>query len=529
MGFPVVRASTAPASGLSATSPASTAIGDLVLVFTWSLAGAGVPTHTLQSGNGYAEILSHAHDDGSTDGRLSVAWIIATAAGAQSYQGYTASGATASLTGLVVLQVGTFSPNVAATFKAGAATQTTNAVPNPPAVTPGFLYRLCLAVGAWHMTSAATVTVGAPTNWTMVTDVAGSFAGELAIAQRNRSALADDDPTGFTDDVAPNGTVGATILIAGTADATSAQNLPALTQDATAERPLNIASAASALPAITQDVVGDQAQFSCEMFSDFPALTQAATGSHDTAASGDIESTLPAITQTVAGERGPNVGTTASSLPAATQAATGERAPNVATAASTLPAATQAAAADVRVTGSAGSSLGALSQLLTAAEHAVGSAAQTLPALAQDVSGNVAVPPEATVESTLPALGTAAAVEVLYPLADVASALPALLQSGALVAVVNVTAASALPALGQAATAAAISGSATSTLPALATDAEAAVPAAGTAASLLPALVGAATAETLDRYPEWDADSGAEWPGDSGVTWPVSAGSEWIG
>ncbi len=88
---PSIRGSTAPVAGGTTTSPAGTEIGDCVIVFHWERAGAGIPTFTLDSGNGYIEIRNHSHNDGSTDGRLAVGYKIATAAGAQSYQAYTTS------------------------------------------------------------------------------------------------------------------------------------------------------------------------------------------------------------------------------------------------------------------------------------------------------------------------------------------------------------------------------------------------------------------------------------------------------
>ena len=106
---PGYRGGTAPAAGGSTTSPAGTQVGDLVAVYTWERTGAGSPTFTLQSGNGFVEIRNHTHDDGSTDGRLAIAYKIATQAGAQSYQAYTTgTGSPAWFTGCVVLVKDTF-------------------------------------------------------------------------------------------------------------------------------------------------------------------------------------------------------------------------------------------------------------------------------------------------------------------------------------------------------------------------------------------------------------------------------------
>lgn len=210
MAAPSIRGSTAPIAGGAATSPAGTQIGDCVIVITWERAGAGVPTHTLQGG--FSEIRSHSHDDGSTDGRLSVAFAIATAAGAQSYQAYTTStGTPAWWTGLVVLAVGTF--NATPHDATNSVTQTNNAVPNPAQVTGLDSARayLVLAIAAWHLGSAATVAVTPPANYNEEWEMAGSNTGELSMASRSISGATSEDPGTFGDDVAPNGTCAITI------------------------------------------------------------------------------------------------------------------------------------------------------------------------------------------------------------------------------------------------------------------------------------------------------------------------------
>src|SRR5690242_19048213 len=129
MAAPTIRGVTTDAAGGAATSPAGTQVGDLVIVVTWERAGAGVPTHTLQGGNGFVEIRSHSHDDSSTDGRLSIAYKVATASGAQSYQAYTTStGSPTWWTGLLVLQTGTYSTTGIAS---NSATNTGTQPPNP--------------------------------------------------------------------------------------------------------------------------------------------------------------------------------------------------------------------------------------------------------------------------------------------------------------------------------------------------------------------------------------------------------------
>src|SRR5262245_38396875 len=129
MAAPTIHGSTAPVSGLSTTAPSSTIVGDLVIVCTWERAGAGSPTHTLQSP--FTQIFTHAHDDGSTDGRLSVAAAVATSSGAQSYQAYTTGGSGTVYTGCVVLDKDTFQ-GVATVPSNSANSGTTNAAPDPP-------------------------------------------------------------------------------------------------------------------------------------------------------------------------------------------------------------------------------------------------------------------------------------------------------------------------------------------------------------------------------------------------------------
>lgn len=209
MAGPVVRAGTVPTATLAPSSPASTAIGDLVIVITWTRGGAGVPTHTLQSGDGFAEIRTHSHDDGSTDGRLSVARKVATSAGANSYQAYTSSAGSGNYSGIVVLQVGTWENSLVGDTS-NSSTLTTNGVPNPPAVVTPQAQCLVLVIGAWHI-SAATVAITAPTNYTEVFEMAGSNDVELSVAQRTLAAAGSEDPGAFTDDVAPNGSVSMTI------------------------------------------------------------------------------------------------------------------------------------------------------------------------------------------------------------------------------------------------------------------------------------------------------------------------------
>jgi hypothetical protein len=223
-----IRASTAPTATLNPSSPASTAIGDLVLVFTWTVvAGNGVPTHTLQGG--FTEIRSHAHDDSSTDGRLSVAYKVAAANGANGYQAYTSSAGT-SISGIVVLTVGTWEQaNVLLIGdQQNSITGTTNGAPDPAAITTAQAQSLVLQIGAWHYGSTSTTTtVTVPTNYAAVTEVAGAAVGELAIAQRTiANSGTAENAAAWGDNTTPNGTVAMTIAfrprnVSITADAVS--------------------------------------------------------------------------------------------------------------------------------------------------------------------------------------------------------------------------------------------------------------------------------------------------------------------
>ena len=186
----------------------------MVVTVTWERAGAGIPTHTLRAG--YTEILSHAHNDGSTDARLSVAYKIATAAGVQRYQAYDSSTATpAWWTGVLVLKAGTFSGDPLAS----SVTQTGTGVPNPPALSGldvGNNY-LVAAVAAWHLGSSVTLTTTAPAGYTLQWDVAGNATGDVALATKTVSAVASVDPGTFGDNQTPNGSASMTIAFPGPA------------------------------------------------------------------------------------------------------------------------------------------------------------------------------------------------------------------------------------------------------------------------------------------------------------------------
>lgn len=218
MADPVRRGGTAAVSGLTTSSPSSTAVGDLVVVFTFERLGVGsASTLTLHSSM-QRELCNHFHNDGSTDGSLGVACKIATAAGTQSYQGFTSSDGTATWTGCEVVQFGTYDQILANIKVATPATQTTNAVPNPPQVSSLDSARAhyVAAIAAWHLGSAATVTPTVPSSYSNLTHISGSATAELACSSRIlASGASSEDPGTYGDDVAPNGTCSFTLAVQG--------------------------------------------------------------------------------------------------------------------------------------------------------------------------------------------------------------------------------------------------------------------------------------------------------------------------
>ncbi len=203
-----IRSSTVATATNAPTSGAGTIIGDCVLVFHWTRGTAGVPTHTIQSG--FTEVRSHSHDDGSTDGRLSVAYKIATVAGAQTYGAYTSSVGT-DYCGLVVLTKATYGAAGIGDTSASS-TLTTNGVPNPPSIVTPVADCLVFAIAAWHI-SAATVTVTEPSGYLEAWEMAGSQDSELSVATKTVATATTEDPGAFGDDVTPSGSVSMTFAV----------------------------------------------------------------------------------------------------------------------------------------------------------------------------------------------------------------------------------------------------------------------------------------------------------------------------
>lgn len=214
MAAPSIRGATAPVNGLSTTSPAGTQVGDLVVVITGERAGAGIPTHTIDGA--YTAIREHSHNDGSTDGRGTVAYTVATSSGAQSYQAVSStSGSSANCwTGCIVFSVDTYDVT---TIPANSATQTNTAVPNPPSLTNLTGDFVVCAVAFWHLGSALSLSATPPTNYAEQWEIAGSQNVDLSLATRALTGLsaATEDPGTFGDNQTPNGTFSITFAIAG--------------------------------------------------------------------------------------------------------------------------------------------------------------------------------------------------------------------------------------------------------------------------------------------------------------------------
>lgn len=221
---PVVRAYTDSVAGLSHTSPRATKTGDLVVLITWERAGAGVPTFTLQGS--WTELFNQPHDDGSTDGRLAAACIVAGSDGANSYQAYTSSVGTTTLTHMIVFKAGTFHTTLSNHTAIGG-NSTNNQPPDSPELT-GLTSTDAYAVlttAAWHFGSNLNPVVTPPAGWALMSHFQGSVNSELATGIRRYDPLGATsiDPGAWTDNAVPNGTAALTIAIRGTSTPTDPQ------------------------------------------------------------------------------------------------------------------------------------------------------------------------------------------------------------------------------------------------------------------------------------------------------------------
>src|SRR4029077_15982926 len=166
MASPVLKNFTQAQIGANPAAPADTAVGDLVIFFLWSQ-GTAIPTHALNVG--FTQIRSHAHDDGTTDGRLTAVCRVVTVAGAQTYNPITASGATAGQQPWGVVTVtgaDTFVVDPSAWVQ-GSFTDATANAPNPPSLTGLTGDMLILAIGAWHVTIAGASSATVMANYTL--------------------------------------------------------------------------------------------------------------------------------------------------------------------------------------------------------------------------------------------------------------------------------------------------------------------------------------------------------------------------
>lgn len=306
MAAPSIRGVTAPViSSGAATSPSSTAVGDLVLIFVWSQGNAVIPDHAIQAT--FTEIRTHAHNDGSTDGRLSVAYKIAESPSATSYTPYTITNATANQTsiGIVVLTAGTYDVSTLPT--SNSATLTTTGTPNPPSITALTGDFRVFALAGWHVTTAAAVAATTMANYTIETqNASASHVTHLAIASRALTSLsnATEDPGAFGDNVTPNGSASMTFAIAGAIAALEGSGSPT-----------TAAATSSATGSIDIDGAGS-------------GTTDAATSTGDgqVEIAGDVTVTTDATTLAAAGEAQDNSGNDgglAATLEGATSSGTG--------------------------------------------------------------------------------------------------------------------------------------------------------------------------------------------------------------
>lgn len=209
-----IRTTTVPTATATPATASSLVVGDLVLIFLWT-SHTAVPTHTIQSN--YTEILTVQDSDGATSGRLSVAYhnpsggdAGTTLSGVQTFTPYTVSAGT-SYAGILVLKKGYWT----VTGIQSASTSDTGATaPDAPSVTLN-QKKMVIIASAWRMSSAATVTVTAPANYTKQWDISGSVAAELACATRlfKTAVAAAENPATWVDDVTPDSSASVTIAI----------------------------------------------------------------------------------------------------------------------------------------------------------------------------------------------------------------------------------------------------------------------------------------------------------------------------
>ncbi len=392
MGLPLLRGFTAPVITTGAIlSPASTQAGDLMIFVVWSQNASVTPTHTRQSG--FFAWRDHPHDDGTADGRASVAVMQAASPGAASYTPYVVTNAAANQTSgcCYVIQAGTWDPGmltVAPTIASLTSTNTT--APNPPSVASLTGDFHMLAIGIWHVTTAGSTDATAGANYPIATEgPAGSHVTHIAIATRDLTSLsgATEDPPIFTDNVTPNGTVAITIAVIGYT---------------AAARNAGIASTAPAGIAELDGVI----TVAGAIASSSPAATASTIGTVEVAAA--ITSTAPAaitsLEGTVPDGPPPRDATIVSTAPAQVASIGGTVAVQAAPA-STAPAPVAELAATVGIAASPDSTAPAPVTELAATVHATSEIVSTGPAAQSSSSSSVTI--AAAIESTAPAAITA--------------------------------------------------------------------------------------------------------------------------
>jgi hypothetical protein len=371
---PIIRGSVAPIISVAPVAHADTAVGDLVLIWYWTQ-GAVVPSHALQGGGTeYIEIRTHSHDDGTTDGRLSVAYKIATNAGAQTYTAYVVTNGTANQTsaGTCSLQAGTF--NVSSLPTNNSSTLTTSGVPNPPSLASLTGDFLVFACAGWHVTSAGATAVTAGANYTnLVQNASASHVTHLAWASRALTSLsaATEDPPAFGDNVTPNGSVSMTFAIKGavpilgalakTIDAPTIAAAGTVTVKGAADLAVGAVGLAAAG---TVDIIG-------VVSVDLGAVSLSAEGTvedADTGIHGELDATIGMVTLDAAGKL-PIAGAAGMSIPALDLAAAGK----------------------IPIAGGLTATLGAVSLESAGTVDVIGQSATTIPAPALSAAGVIPI------------------------------------------------------------------------------------------------------------------------------------------
>lgn len=211
MSAPTIRNSTAATATNAPTSPSDTAIGDLVVVvhLTRTSGDATIPTHTLQSG--FTSIDTATYTEVSA-GRLSAAYKVATAAGANAYNAFT-SNIGSDFAGLVVITAGTFNATTIADVHAQTSSTSANP-PDPPSIVTPEAHCLVLAVGGWLISPSSVVAVTPPSTYAEVWEMAGSLSVELSVASLDVAAAGTENPGAFGDDTSNvPGTLSLTIAL----------------------------------------------------------------------------------------------------------------------------------------------------------------------------------------------------------------------------------------------------------------------------------------------------------------------------